>query len=399
MNKNVFIYRNFEGVGMQVSTEKTGMFYASVYLKYNPLYDDENPAVWETALDTTIYGRPHIIDDLSDSSKKIIAFDIFGNIYMLNSGGKILWKKPLNAKPLGDVWMMDPKKNNEYGIAFCTADRLWLLDMKGKAVDNYPVSLSAKAAGPITVLDPGNKKQYLILYPGTNKKMNCISASGSINKQWTATNLKNSISAQPVYIMTGNKDYIVFWDKSGSLYFTDKTGKANLKLKQSFKKAVNSKVYLDDATASGFITTDEKGRIASITAGGNVAFTTVGTFGSDHHFLFEDFDLDGEKDFIFFDRNTVFVYNRDEKLINQNALTGDIMPVQPRYFRFGDSYLLAAVSHENDHLILFNNTGLYDVLQKYSSTMAPVADFFYKGELPSIIAVSGKYIRYYDLDL
>jgi len=375
------------------------MYYASMYLKFNPLYDDENPAVWEAALDTNLYGKPHIITDVSDSSKKIIAFDIIGNIYMLNTEGKTVWKKQLKAKPVGDVWTVDSKKNHESGIAFCTADRLWLLDMNGNVADKYPVNMPVKATGPITVLDPGNKKQYLILYPGTNKKMNCINASGSINKQWTATNLKNSVSAQPVSLKSGSKDYIVFWDKSGSLYFTDKTGKANLKLKQSFKKANNSMVYTDDANASGFITTDETGRIATIAANGNVVFTTVGTFGPEHYFLFEDFDLDGENDFIFFDRNTIFVYNRDKKPIYQYAFTGDIMPLQPRYVQFGNSYLLAAVSHENDHLILFSNNGLYDVLQKYTSTMEPVADVFYKGERPSIIAVSGKYIRYYNIDL
>ncbi|MFB0924454.1 MAG: DUF3352 domain-containing protein, partial [Vicingaceae bacterium] len=54
IDDKIDVFRKFEAMAFQVSTEKNGMYYNNIHLKYNPVYKKETSSLWELLLDTTV---------------------------------------------------------------------------------------------------------------------------------------------------------------------------------------------------------------------------------------------------------------------------------------------------------------------------------------------------------
>jgi hypothetical protein len=82
--------RNFQAFAIQISSEKD-LFYSNVYLKYNPSYKDENPAVWETRVDSTVVAPPLLVNSADDSNTYVVVVDELNHLYLLDAMGRITW--------------------------------------------------------------------------------------------------------------------------------------------------------------------------------------------------------------------------------------------------------------------------------------------------------------------
>ncbi|NTW33942.1 MAG: hypothetical protein HGB12_15225 [Bacteroidetes bacterium] len=88
LEKNKSFFKNYDGFSCQYKTDGV-FFYNNICFKINNPVLDESNALWTLNLDSTVLYSPQIIADLSDKSKKIIAFDNTYNIYLINNNGSL----------------------------------------------------------------------------------------------------------------------------------------------------------------------------------------------------------------------------------------------------------------------------------------------------------------------
>ena len=95
---------------------------------------------------------------------------------------------------------------------------------------------------------------------------------------------------------------------------------------------------------------------------GRTSEATFNIFSNSHVFLYEDLNNDGSCEFIFYDHNRIYFYNRFYKLIYSYIFRRDIT-VTPFVIELpGGKKRIAAVSGSANEIYLFGINGLIDIL-------------------------------------
>ena len=354
-NENVI--RSFEGFAIQLSYINK-MFYTNIYLKYNPTYQEINPSNWETEVDARIIDKPYYVRNHKNGKLNVIVFDELSNMYMIDHVGRIKWKAPLIEPPVSQVYVVDYYKNNKYQYLFNTENYLYLFDLNGNYVADYPVKLLTHATNAMSVFDYENNKDYRLMLALADNKVYNYNINAELVEGWNKVQAKLSVNQPVEHLVHDGKDYIFITDERGNVLITNRKGEGRIKLKKNFRKAKNSKIYINRTNSKGiFITTDEKGKLVYITKTGKISRTVFGDFSKEHFFFYEDFSNNNSYDFIFFDINKLKAFDRFKKVIFEYEFPSDIT-IKPYYFKGKDgSGYLGVVLNETKEVFIFNKNG------------------------------------------
>jgi hypothetical protein len=103
------------------------------------------------------------VTDYTTNHKDIVVQDVKNNLYQITKDGKVLWKKQLDGKILGNIEQIDLYKNGKLQLAFATPKRVYVIDRNGKDVSPYPLKFNDAITQPLSVFDYDNKKDYRLL--------------------------------------------------------------------------------------------------------------------------------------------------------------------------------------------------------------------------------------------
>jgi len=351
------ILNNFQYLTLQFNKENP-MFYTNFALQYNSSYKEENLAVWKIQLNDSIVGKPFLVKDYRNGKYDIIVFDNANRMYFIDNNGKILWTKRLPNLPMSKIYQVDYYKNGKIQYLFNTAHNLFLIDRKGHFVADYPIPLRPAATNGISVFDYNNRKDYRILVAQADEKIHDYTIKGNPVRGWNLPQMPD-ITVQPVYrLLADHHDYIIITDIHHHVRIVNRRGRQRIYLKSSFQKAKNSAYYVNKTNNKGIIlTTDEKGQLVYISRSGRISTTSFGKFSPNHYFLYEDFNGDLAKDFIYIDHKKLTVFNRFKKVLFTYTFSSNI-DVQPEFFSLGGRQkVLGVVASRESTIYLFDNQG------------------------------------------
>jgi hypothetical protein len=180
---------------------------------------------------------------------------------------------------------------------------------------------------------------------------------------WPDPGLGEGIN-QPVKLLrTGNKDFIFMTGKNGHLLVTDRKGKTLMKLGKNVKVSVNNKFYINKTNRKGlFLTTDPTGKVLYFQESGRTSEVTFNIFSNSHTFLYEDINNDGSCEFIFYDHNKIYFYNRFYKLTYSYTFRRDLT-IPPYIIDLPNGVKrIAAVSGPANEIYLFGLNGLMEIM-------------------------------------
>lgn len=324
IGNNLSLFKNFEAFAYQLKTSGK-LFYNNICLKSNTTVVEESNALWTVTLDSTIFFKPQLVMDISDKTKEAIFFDNASNMYLIDKDGILLWKIKLKEKPISEVFVIDYFKNDKNQYMFNTQSYIYLVDRDGKNVGNFPVQLSDASTAPMTVVDYANDKEYRLIVPCGNKIYN-YSKNGSINRGWNIVKTKSEIYKEVTYLKFYGKDCFALSDKDGNVYIIDRKGAEKIKIKSQVNAAFFSKFYLAKSSNGkiNILTTDNTGKLVFISSSGEVEKKTIAEFSALHYFMYEDFNNDHSKEYIFLDNNKLNVFNTDLKPICSYTFPSEI---------------------------------------------------------------------------
>jgi len=218
-------------------------------------------------LDNDLLTNPQFVDNHTNNQKEIVVQDIKNNLYLISNDGKVLWKKQLEGKILGEIEQIDMYKNGRLQLAFATANRVYVLDRNGKDVSPFPLKFNDEITKPLSVFDYDSKRDYrLMVTQGSSVLM--YDAQGKIVTGFTYKKAENTIKTQPKHFRIGRKDYIVFV-QGQELEILDRVGKTRINVKNNISFSDNEiYVYNNKFTATtmsgDLIQIDENGKMSSM---------------------------------------------------------------------------------------------------------------------------------------
>lgn len=355
LNQNVA--SSFQGLSFQLSSGYP-LSFTNIYTSHAKGVREENLALWKTKLNSDASLGPFIVSNHNSRSKNIIVFDKQNRMYFVDADGDILWNKKVEGKPMGKVYEVDYYKNNKVQYLFNTENYIYLLDINGRNVGNYPKKLHTKATAGLVIFDYLNNKDYRLVIPQSDKKVYNYTIDGDETRGWNEPKMVNIVVSPVERLLANRKDYIIITDIDNNVKIVNRKGNRRIKVGSQLRKAKNSSYYVNRTNSKGIIiTTDESGKLVYIGSSGRLSYTDFGQFSPGHFFLYEDFNGDRYMDFIFIDGNKLTVFDRFKKVLFSYEF-GSNITVRPSFFDIGNNqHVLGVVADEEQTNYLFDKKG------------------------------------------
>jgi hypothetical protein len=346
-----------QGVAFQFATGKE-LTFSNFYLKHATVVHEENLAMWKVQLDSEIINKPILVNNHRDDDQNILVFDSSPSVYLIDSEGKLLWKKRLSGMPFGDIYEVDYYKNGKVQYLFNTNTHLYLLDIEGNSVAAYPKKLHLEATNPLSVFDYSGRRDYRLLLAQANKKVNNFGVDGHEVDGWNNPHMQNVVNEPVTRLVINGKDYIIITDIDGKVKIVDRKGNDRVSVTGKFTKARNSGYYVNRTNSKGIIiTTNSEGKLIYISSSGKLKTTDFGNFSPDHFFLYEDFNGDGTMDFIYVDGRNLKVFDRFKKELFSYTFDSEIT-IKPEFFNLGrKEKVMGVVANVEKTIYLFDSKG------------------------------------------
>lgn len=228
-------YKHFSPIGIQYNYDD-GVFFTIALLQYQSgtgaLANDvqgtetETPTgdilAWRLPLGAQIAGKPHLVTNHNTGELEIFVQDALNNIYLINKAGKVLWKNAIDGAIMGDVYQVDLYKNNKLQLIFNTQQKIYLLDRNGNNVEQFPVSLAAKAANGLYL--KGDKQNYQYFVACENYKVYGYTSNGKPLQGWNPKPRVGTIPYPLQYTENQGRDYLILTNVDGTLLFYNRSG-------------------------------------------------------------------------------------------------------------------------------------------------------------------------------
>ena len=142
----------------------------------------------------------------------------------VDEAGDVVWSKQVESSPIGKAFEVDIYANNKYQTAFATADRVYLIDVKGNSVKGYPIKKSEGITG-FSVVDYDKKRKYRFLVATADGRMFNYKGEGVKTSGWNFDKLGGGVSVEHiVHIRVGSKDYIYAGCSDSSVLLLKRAG-------------------------------------------------------------------------------------------------------------------------------------------------------------------------------
>ena len=110
---------------------------------------------------------------------------------------------------MGSVQQVDLFKNKKYQLLFATSTHLQCIDLLGRNVESYPISLKDSTSLGVQVLDYDKNRNYRFLVPCGDDLLNFSSEGKRIEGWKIDASQGEQLVMLPQLFQKGGKDYIV----------------------------------------------------------------------------------------------------------------------------------------------------------------------------------------------
>ncbi len=204
--------------------------------------------LWTLKLDTICTMVPQKFTNHLNGEQELVVQDEGNTLYLINSKGKILWKKALNEKITSQLYLVDMFRNGKFQMLFSSANYLHLIDRNSNYIESYPVKTPGKLSSPLCVFDYEGSRDYRLFFACTNKKIYNYTIYGLRNEKFSAVKTEEEVELPIQYIKVGESDYLLSIDKEGKVYAFSRRGELRLRL--SNRTLVPCREVYVDATKS-----------------------------------------------------------------------------------------------------------------------------------------------------
>lgn len=260
-------------VALQFTNEK-GSNYAHIHglLKRNDVKPEKNSVsqMLTIILDNPVATDPQFVKNHITKRREIVVQDESNMLYLISTQGKILWKKQLDGKLLGDISQVDLYKNGRLQLAITTPQSFYILDRKGKDVKPYPTKAKETYTQAVAIFDYDKSKNYRFVFTEGNKVIMRDKAGKKVTG-FKFSGSENDFISSPQHFRVITKDYITLQESNGKLHILSRTGAPRITVKENIQFSDN-KMYIHNNL---FTTSDRNGNLIQVDSKGQVDKTKL----------------------------------------------------------------------------------------------------------------------------
>ncbi|MCK5846533.1 MAG: hypothetical protein KAG84_03770 [Bacteroidales bacterium] len=349
--KSQFDPQKFGDICLQFIVNNDGAF-TSINISTNDIKEETDNTSWQLALDFNIKAGPFVIKNHITNENNILIFDERNTMYRINNSGKIEWAIPVPETPIGKPEIVDYFNNGKYQFLYNSNNNIYMYDINGNSVDNYPIELSSEATAALSLINYDNSINYRILIPQIDGAIHNYQIDGSATKGWQMPQLPTLVITPVQHFNINNKDFILLCDSMGNVVFSNRRGIARIETKLAFTNNINTKFYTYN---NNLITTDIAGRLISIDNNGKITKTLFRDFSKNHRFYLCDINGDNKEELIYYDKNTMYAFDNNSKLLWTKKLDFDLIVEPLAIGRLLKDSTSIIIYNENDNYFEFGN--------------------------------------------
>jgi len=241
-------------------------------------------------------------------------------------------------------------------------------------------------------------KDYHILLAFSDHKLHSFNLNGKPEEGWRNPLFGTDITNEVQSLTVNHKEYVFITGKNGQLLIADHKGNIRIKLPKSFRVSANAMFYLNRTNRKGlFITTDQSGKVVYIQENGTVSEATFNPLSANHYFIYEDINNDRTFEFVFFDKNILYYYDRFYKLLYFYSFRREI--TQPPFVIKAPNgqKLICFVDEVTNEVFIFGKKGLIQTAPGIHGNTLFDIGYMTDRQNPELIIGWGKYLRNYRL--
>ncbi|MFC2102587.1 hypothetical protein ACFLS7_06290, partial [Bacteroidota bacterium] len=387
--------KKFQSFSLQLSAQDV---YTSFQLRFNPKSVEEGPLSWQVKLDTLVSGRPQILHAGMSDTFAVLVTDTMNTLYKIDRKGEIEWRQKLYGKVLGKFHeiVLDGKDSLFY--LFNTENHLYLIRSDGKLGTRFPMKFPTRATNGLSIVEPevstftsipaSSKKKRDInpVYSGTPEEFQLVIAfnnnhvysfdlNGLLSEGWASPEVEEVVLIPVQLLAERNRSAhrkssraenraartLATTTKSGKVLITDGFGVMKTEQVEGLLNSPNSALYQNRTNSKApWLTTDIKGNVTYFGENGPVSRVSFNTFSENHYFLYDDILGNGSPEFIFFENNTLYYYDRFFKLVYFYTFRHDASPPRLKKMINGTTYI-GFSSNTTNEIFLFDRQGYVEI--------------------------------------
>ncbi len=308
-------YWNFDlksGIAISQShIESQDLIYESMlYSKEINLDGGKTNPKWKIDFSNPLFNEIYVVNNHRTKDKDYIVQDSKNVIYFITPNGETKWKKNIGNPIVGKIKNIDILGNNKYQLIFNTKNQLFVLDVLGRNVTNFPVTILDSATANVSVMDYDKDLNFRFLVP-TTQGIKSINKQGEIVKGWLQPKQTNGVVGDINHLLINNLDYIQVQDARGKLYFYNRKGEVRHSVGSVFNNELSilkgssieqTRAIFFDSTSNSIKRQFFSNKAVSILLSPQEKIK---------EFYFVDFDNDNNRDFVLVFENEVKIYGQD----------------------------------------------------------------------------------------
>jgi succinate dehydrogenase flavin-adding protein (antitoxin of CptAB toxin-antitoxin module) len=392
INPSTDTLKKFKSFGVQIINNGDN-FITNLFFTHYKTEQSKGPLSWQTALDTLVSGKPQIFLKAINGNPSVVAFDLSNTMYLLDRAGSIQWKLKLPGKPMGEVCEIHLKKSDSIFFVFNTRKHICIVDKNGFFAYNSPFLLPLQSVSGLACFESSSTGNYHIYLQLEDKKIYAFGVHGKQQSGWEKPSV-NEFIEKPVQLLTlRGKEFFFLTSRSGQVMITDNRGRLTIKPGKKSLFSTQSLFYLNKTNNKGdFITSSNDGKLLYLRTDGKTSYLKFNNFTPDHVFYYSDIDNDKIPEFIYFDLNKVYCYNRFQKLLFNFTFPTRVVPPFMMNSPSGE-ILMGTVSPKTGDIYLFGKKGLLTIDPAIRGNTPFDLQVIDPDQGTSLVIGAGKYIK------
>ncbi|GAB4314531.1 MAG: hypothetical protein Kow00127_05750 [Bacteroidales bacterium] len=387
----------FDGLGLQLSWINN-MFYTHFYLRYQPDIRQLSGAVWHFETEALVSRPPVLITNHRTGRLNALVIDKNDNLYLADHMGVPRWSVPLIESPMGLPVQIDYYQNGKYQYLFNTPNYVYIIDLTGSYVADFPVRTALPATAPLACFDYENNGNYRFLIPLDDNRLYNFDKEMKPVEGWNIAEFRKPLVKPVQHLVADDKDFLIATEQDGRLTFLNRRGEVRISLKKPVIQAKNSLCYSNTENDKGLIlTTGPVGELIYISMDGTVKTEKPASFSKDHYFLYDDWNEDGSNDFLYVDGRRFVVFSRNFKPLFETELPSSVAGM-PGLFFSPDKGRVISITTSDGRTRFFNAEGACYNDLLVESDVPGAAGNLVSDKVLNYVSAKGNQVRGYFLE-
>ncbi|MFK8104805.1 MAG: hypothetical protein AB8G15_19965 [Saprospiraceae bacterium] len=265
--------------------------------------------VWKTNTAAAIRMAPKVLKHPKTGKNEIFVQDVNNQIYLLNSGGDLLWKRSLEHPIISEIHQIDYYRNGQSQFLFNTKNKIYLLDREGKGVSSFPLRMQSEITNGVCVIESEDLRDYHFFVACKNQNIYGFNRSGNPLPGWNPKMGVGKVEFPLVHFQEAEKDYILAFNTRGKLYAFKRNGNTRFRSKSFKGDFLGGPQFQLLGASSRIVLGSTKGKAEVINLeGGSFSLQVAAARMENQQFIFTDVMEDVRKDYVVISGKEMSIY-------------------------------------------------------------------------------------------